>query len=350
MKVDIKFIKIIKKFTQIICGIKKFYMYNQNLDLLFVVYEGKKMNLKGKDFLTLVDFNKEEIYQLLDLAKRLKQETKIGIEHKVLKDKVLVMIFSKPSLRTRVSFEVGIYQLGGRSIVLKQDEINLGVRETIADTARTISRYADGVMIRTFAQADVVEFAKYATVPVINGLTDSSHPCQVLADLMTVREKFGELENLKLTYLGDGNNMAHSLLIGCALVGMDVTIGCPEGFNPDENYIKRAEEIALKSDSKIEIINNPQEAVKNANVIYTDVWASMGQETEAEKRKELFKSFQVNSKLLEGASDDVIVLHCLPAHREEEITEEVLESNAHVIFEQAENRLHAQKAIMASIM
>ncbi|MEI7473735.1 MAG: ornithine carbamoyltransferase [bacterium] len=308
------------------------------------------MNLKGKDFLSLMDFNKEEIYLLLDLAKRLKQETKIGIEHKVLKDKVFVMIFSKPSLRTRVSFEVGIHQLGGTSIVLKQDEINLGVRETIADTARTISRYADGVMIRTFAQSDVVEFAEAATIPVINGLTDSSHPCQVLADLLTIREKFGELENLKLTYLGDGNNMAHSLLIGCALVGMDVTIGCPEGFNPDEAYVKKAEEIAIKSGSKIEILNDPIAAVKNANVVYTDVWASMGQEAEAEQRKQLFKSFQVNASLLENAAEDVIVLHCLPAHREEEISEEVLELNAHVIFEQAENRLHAQKAIMASIM
>ena len=308
------------------------------------------MNLKGKDYLSLLDFNTEEVYLLLDIAKRLKQETKIGIEHKVLKDKVLVMIFSKPSLRTRVSFEVGIHQLGGTSIVLKQDEINLGVRETIADTARTLSRYADAVMIRTFAHSDVVEFAKAATIPVINGLTDSSHPCQILADLLTIREKFGQLQDLKLTYLGDGNNIAHSLLIGCALVGMDVTIGCPEGFNPDEEYVKRAEEIAIKSGSKIVISNDPVEAVKNANVVYTDVWASMGQEAEAEERKQIFKAFQVNAELLEHASEDVIVLHCLPAHREEEISEEILEKNSDVIFEQAENRLHAQKAIMAAIM
>lgn len=308
------------------------------------------MNLKGKDFLSLIDCTTEEIYLLLDIAKRLKQETKIGIEHKVLKDKVFVMIFSKPSLRTRVSFDVGIHQLGGTSIVLKQDEINLGVRETIADTARTISRYADGVMIRTFAHSDVVEFAEAATIPVINGLTDSSHPCQILADLLTIREKFGQFENLKLTYLGDGNNIAHSLLIGCALVGMDVTIGCPAGFNPEKEYVNKAEEIAIKTGSKIEISNDPVEAVKHANVVYTDVWASMGQESEAEKRKQLFKDFQVNAKLLENASDDVIVLHCLPAHREEEISEEILEKNADVIFEQAENRLHAQKAIMASRM
>lgn len=308
------------------------------------------MNLKGKDFLTLADFNKESINYLLNLALRLKQDNKIGQTHHVLNGKTLVLIFAKPSLRTRVSFEVGIHQLGGKALTLKQDEINLGVRETIADTARTISRYADGVMIRTFAQSDVTEFAKWADIPVINGLTDSSHPCQILADLLTIKEKFGELENLKLTYVGDGNNVANSLLLGCSIVGMDVTIGCPEGFDPDPEYLKKAEEFAIMSGSKIEVVHNPKEAVKNANVVYTDVWASMGQEAEAQKRKEIFKAYQVNSELLSNASDDVIVLHCLPAHREDEITEEVLEKYAYVIFEQAENRLHAQKAIMASIM
>lgn len=308
------------------------------------------MNLKGKDFLTLGDFDKETLNYLLNLALRLKQDNKIGQKHKVLQDKVLVMIFSKPSLRTRVSFEVGIHQLGGTSIVLKQDEINLGVRETIADTARVISRYADGVMIRTFEHNDVVEFAKYSDVPVINGLTDDHHPCQVLADLLTVKEKFGELENLKLTYVGDGNNMANSLLLGCAIVGMDVTISSPKGYEPDKNIVKEAEELGVISGAKIEVINDPFEAVKNANVVYTDVWASMGQEEEAEERRKIFKNYQVNSELLKAASDDVIVLHCLPAHRGEEISEAVLEKHANSIFEQAENRLHAQKAVMASIM
>ena len=308
------------------------------------------MNLKGKDFLTLADFNKESLSYLLDLASRLKQDTKIGQTHHVLKDKTLVLIFAKPSLRTRVSFEVGIQQLGGNALTLKQDEISLGVRETIADTARTVSRYADGVMIRTFKQKDVTEFAHYADIPVINGLTDSSHPCQIMADLLTIKEKFGNLENLKLAYVGDGNNVANSLLLGCSIMGMDISIGCPEGYDPDTDYLRKAEEYAEESGSIIHVTNNPKDAIERANVVYTDVWASMGQESEAEKRRELFKPYQINSELLESASNDVIVLHCLPAHRGEEITEEVLENYAHVIFEQAENRLHAQKAIMASIM
>jgi len=308
------------------------------------------MNLKGKDFLSLADFNKESLTYLLDLAIRLKQDNRIDQIHHVLKNKTLILIFSKPSLRTRVSFEVGIRQLGGNSIVLKQDEINLGVRETIADTARVISRYADGVMIRTFDHNDVVEFAKWSDIPVINGLTDSSHPCQVLADLLTIKETFGNLENLKLAYIGDGNNMANSLLLGCSIMGMDISICCPEGYDPDTWYLNKAEEFADISGSKIQVTNNPKEGMLNANIVYTDVWASMGQEAEAQKRKELFKPYQINSELLNHASDDVIVLHCLPAHRGEEITEEVLEKYADVIFEQAENRLHAQKAIMASVM
>lgn len=309
------------------------------------------MKFKGRDFLTLADYDRESITYLLDLATRLKQETQIGIKHHVLEGKTLVLIFAKPSLRTRVSFEIGIYQLGGNALTLKQDDINLGVRETIADTARTISRYADGVMIRTFAQKDVEEFAKYADIPVINGLTDSSHPCQVMADLLTIKEKFGSLENLKLTYIGDGNNMAHSLMLGCSLVGMDVSIACPSGYEPDAAYVQKAEEFGAVSGAKVEVVvDNPELAVKNANIVYTDVWASMGQEAEAEKRKAVFKPYQVNSQLLSHAADDVIVLHCLPAHREEEISEEVLEKYSHVIFEQAENRLHAQKAIMAAIM
>ena len=243
------------------------------------------MKFKGKDFLSLADFDKESLNYLLELANRLKQDNKTGQTHHVLKDKILVMIFSKPSLRTRLSFEIGIQQLGGSAVVLKQDEINLGVRESISDTARVISRYAHGVMIRTFSHKDVVEFAQWTDIPVINALTDSSHPCQILGDLQTIKEKFGALEDLKLSYIGDGNNIANSLLLGCSIMGMDIAIACPKGYEPDANYVKKAEEFASKSGSKIDIVNDPIEAAKRANVIYTDVWASMGQEAEAKERK-----------------------------------------------------------------
>ena len=308
------------------------------------------MNLKGRDFISLMDFSTQELSYLLDLASEIKAKTKSGILEPVLKDKNLVLIFSKPSLRTRVSFETGIRQLGGNSLTLKQDEINLGVRETIADTARVLSRYADCVMIRTFAHSDVEEFAKYASVPTINGLTDDSHPCQIMADLLTIKEHFKKLKGLKLVYSGDGNNVANSLLVGCALMGLDVTIACPKGYEPMEKYVEFAKNAALKTGSKVSIEHDPKKAVEGANIIYTDVWASMGQESEASIRKEIFKSYQVNDELCSYASDDVIVLHCLPAHREEEITHSVLEKNAEVIFEQAENRMHAQKAIMAAIV
>lgn len=308
------------------------------------------MNLKGRDFISLMDFSTQELGYLLDLASEIKAKTKNGILEPVLKDKNLVLIFSKPSLRTRVSFETGIRQLGGNSLTLKQDEINLGVRETIADTARVLSRYADCVMIRTFAHSDVEEFAKYASVPTINGLTDDSHPCQIMADLLTIKEHFKKLKGLKLVYSGDGNNVANSLLVGCALMGLDVTIACPKGYEPMEKYVEFAKNAALKTGSKVSIEHDPKKAVEGANIIYTDVWASMGQESEANIRKEIFKSYQVNDELCSCASDDVIVLHCLPAHREEEITHSVLEKNAEVIFEQAENRMHAQKAIMAAIV
>lgn len=308
------------------------------------------MNLKGRDFISLMDFSTQELSYLLDLASEIKAKTKSGVLEPVLKDKNLVLIFSKPSLRTRVSFETGMRQLGGNSLTLKQDEINLGVRETIADTARVLSRYADCVMIRTFAHSDVEEFAKYASVPTINGLTDDSHPCQIMADLLTIKEHFKKLKGLKLVYSGDGNNVANSLLVGCALMGLDVTIACPKGYEPMEKYVEFAKNAALKTGSKVSIEYDPKKAVEGANIIYTDVWASMGQESEASIRKEIFKSYQVNDELCSCASDDVIVLHCLPAHREEEITHSVLEKNAEVIFEQAENRMHAQKAIMAAIV
>lgn len=298
------------------------------------------MNLKARDFLTLRDYNKDELSYLIDLAIKLKQENKSGITHHTLNGKTLAMIFAKPSLRTRVSFEVGIQQLGGYAVVLKQDEIILGKRETIADTARVLARYADGVMIRTFDHNDVIEFAKYSDVPVINALTDLTHPCQVLADLQTIKEHFGKLEGLKLAYIGDGNNMANSLLAGCSIMGLDVAIACPKGYEPDKAFIT----------PNAVITTDPAEAAKDANIIYTDVWASMGQEAEAEERKKIFAQYQINSELMSHAAEGAIVLHCLPAHRGEEITEEVLEAHASTIFEQAENRLHAQKAVMASVM
>lgn len=298
------------------------------------------MNLKGKDFLTLLDFNREELSYLLELASKLKHETKNGQPHHILKGKTLVMYFAKPSLRTRVSFEIGIQQLGGYAVVLKQDEIILGQRETISDTARVLASYADGIMIRTFDHKDVEELAQYSNVPVINALTDLTHPCQVMADLLTIKEIFGRTEGLKLAYIGDGNNMANSLLAGCSIMGMDVAIACPGGYEPDKKFIT----------SNALITNDPTEALKGANIVYTDVWASMGQEAEAQERKKIFANYQVNSQLMQNAAEGAIVLHCLPAHRGEEISEEVLEAHASSIFEQAENRLHAQKAIMAAVM
>ena len=234
------------------------------------------MNLKGKDFLSLGDFSSGELNHLILTAEKLKNEKNKGIEHKILKGKTLAMIFEKPSLRTRVSFEVGINQLGGNAVVIKGDEISLGKREPICDVARTLERYVDAVMIRTFAHENLTEFAKYAKVPVINALSDSSHPCQILADLLTIKETFGKLKGLKLAYIGDGNNVANSLLLGCSLVGMYFSIGCPKGYEPDGNYLKKAEEISNKTGSKISVLNNPQEAAKDADILYTDVWVSMG--------------------------------------------------------------------------
>lgn len=308
------------------------------------------MDLKNRDFINLSDFDRGSITYLIDLAVKLKKETQLNLEHKVLKDKTLVMYFAKPSLRTRISFEVGIYQLGGKAVVIKQDEIILGLRESIEDTARVISRYADGITIRAFAHSDVVKFAQYADIPVINALTDSSHPCQIMADLLTIKERFGSFDNLKLAYIGDGNNVTNSLLIGCSILGIDISVGCPKGYEPDKNYLNKAKEIALNSGSKIEINEDPYMAAKNSSILYTDVWTSMGQEEEIEKRRKIFKNYQINNDLLDQANKDCIVLHCLPAHKGEEISKEVFEKHSQVIFDQAENRLHAQKAIMASIL
>lgn len=306
--------------------------------------------LKGKHFINLEDFSKDELLGLLDLAVKLKKDVKDKKDINLLKNKSLVMYFSKPSLRTRLSFEIGMSKLGGQAVVIKQDEIILGQRESIADVARVISGYADGITIRTFAHSDVEEFAKYSSIPVINSLTDFSHPCQIMADLLTIKEHFGTFSGLKLTYVGDGNNVTNSLLIGCSQLGIDIAVAAPQGYEPDKNCVVMAENFAKKSNSKVEIITNPAEAIKGTNIIYTDTWTSMGQESESEKRKQIFKPYQVNSQLLQNADKNHIVLHCLPAHKGEELTEEVFELHAKSIFNEAENRMHAQMAILASIM
>lgn len=298
-----------------------------------------------KDLLKLSDLSKEEILEILDLADKLKEENKKGITHHILKGKTLGMIFTKASTRTRVSFEVGMYQLGGNALFLSGNELQLGRGEPIEDTARVLSRFLDGIMIRTFKQDDVEKLAEYADVPVINGLTDYCHPCQVLADLQTIREFKGKLEGLKLAFIGDGNNMANSLIVGCIKVGMSVSIACPKGYEPDEKIVAWGME-----QGKLSITNDVEKAVDGADVVYTDVWASMGQESEAQKRKEVFKNFQVNEALMLKANEGAMVQHCLPAHRGEEITHEVLEAHANEIFEEAENRLHAQKAVMVTLM
>lgn len=298
-----------------------------------------------KHLLKLEDLSTEEIYSVLNLADQLKFEQKHGISHEKLKGKTLGMIFSKSSTRTRVSFETGMYQLGGQALFLSTQDIQLGRGEPIKDTARVLSRYLDGIMIRTFKQSDVEDLAKYGSIPIINGLTDYCHPCQVLADLMTIRERKGSLKNLKMCFIGDGNNMANSLIAGAVKVGMKITVCCPEGYRPDAGLVERASQTGL-----LTITDNVLEGAKDADVIYTDVWASMGQEGEAEIRKKAFKGYCVDASVMAVARPDAMVLHCLPAHRGEEITDEVLEAHADEIFEEAENRLHAQKAVLLKTM
>lgn len=308
------------------------------------------VNMKGKDLISIADLSLEEIYEIFDVAKLLKYKLYIGEEHHLLKGKTLGMIFSKPSTRTRISFETGIYQLGGYGMYFNQNDLQLGRSENIHDTAKVLSRYLNGIMIRTFSHQDVVDLAKYATIPVINGLTDLLHPCQVLTDLFTILEKKRKLQGLKLAYIGDGNNVAHSLLNGCSKVGIDISIASPKGYEPKKEIVEHAIETAKYMGSKVEIINDPIEAVKNADIIYTDVWASMGQEKEAEERKKVFQKFQVNLELIKHAKDDYLFMHCLPAHRGEEVIDEVIDSPNSIVFDEAENRLHVQKAIMALVM
>lgn len=299
-----------------------------------------------KHLLKLLDLSTEEITDILNLADQLKYEQKHGIPHNILKGQTLGMIFQKSSTRTRVSFETGMYQLGGQALFLSSRDLQIGRGEPVQDTARVLSRYLSGIMIRTFAQKEVEDLAEYGSIPIINGLTDYCHPCQVLADLQTVREHKNKLDGLKFCYIGDGNNMANSLTVGALKVGMSVSLGCPEGYFPDQTII----DFAKQYPGKFQIISNPVEAAADADVVYTDVWASMGQEGEAAKRREVFKGYQINDAVMASAKPDAMVMHCLPAHREEEITAKVFEQYADEIFDEAENRLHAQKAVMVRLM
>ena len=298
-----------------------------------------------KHLLKMMDLSTEEIIEILNLADQLKYELKHGIPHDHLKGKSLGMIFRKASTRTRVSFETGMYQLGGNPLYLSASDMQIGRGEPIQDTARVLSRYIDGIMIRTFDQAEVENLAEYGNIPIINGLTDLSHPCQVLADLMTIREYKGKLDGLKMCYIGDGNNMANSLIVGGLKTGMSVSVACPENYHPAATTLA----FAKKYDC-FELTDDPIKAAKDADVIFTDVWASMGQEGEAEIRKKAFKGFQINDEVMAVAKPDAMVQHCLPAHREEEITAKVFEEHANEIFDEAENRLHAQKAVMVLLM
>ncbi|MBQ3337029.1 MAG: ornithine carbamoyltransferase [Selenomonadaceae bacterium] len=307
--------------------------------------------LKGKDLLSIHDLSTDEVAEILDCAARLKVMQKAGVEHKILAGKTLGMIFEKSSTRTRVSFEVGIFQLGGTGLFLSSKDLQLGRGEPIKDTARVLARYLDGIMIRTFEQAKVEELAKFADIPVINGLTDLLHPCQVLTDLLTIREHKGKnFRALKMAYVGDGNNMTNSYLYGAAKVGMTLAVATPENYKPNQKVFENALADAEETGAKLSWTQDPTKAVADADIIATDTWASMGQEAEHDARKKIFAPYQVNKNLLRGASKNVIVLHCLPAYRGEEITDEVFEDNAHVIFDEAENRLHTQKAIMALTM
>jgi ornithine carbamoyltransferase len=308
------------------------------------------INMKGKSLVSINDLSLEEIYQIFDVSKTLKEKQLTGEQHRLLKGKTLGMIFSKRSTRTRVSFEVGIYQLGGIGLYFGPNDLQLGKSENISDTAKVLSRYLNGIMIRTFDHQDVVDLARYAYIPIINGLTDLLHPCQVLADLFTILEKKNKLQGLKLAYIGDGNNMAHSLLNGCSKVGMNLSIASPSGYTPRKEIVENAKKNAMYMGSKIEIISDPVKAVTDADIVYTDVWASMGQEEEAVERKKKFAKYQVNSKLVKNAKDDYLFMHCLPAHRGEEVVNEVADSPNSVIFDEAENRLHVQKGIMALLM
>jgi len=307
-------------------------------------------SLKGRDFIGLVDYTADEIRYLIDLAIELKRKQKAGEVYQPLKGKTLGMIFEKSSTRTRVSFEVGMYQLGGYALFLSKNDLQLGRGETVWDTAQTMSRYLDGIMIRTYAHRTVIELARGATIPVINGLTDLSHPCQALADYQTIYEKKGRLSGLKIAYIGDGNNMVHSLMVGASKLGLHMAVASPEGYDPDPEIAQIARENAAQSGGSFQLYRDPKEAIADADIVYTDVWASMGFEAEQKEREIAFRDYQVNEELVRYAKSDYLFMHCLPAHRGEEVSEGVIDGPNSIVFDQAENRLHAQKAVMAAIM
>ena len=305
-------------------------------------------HIMKRDLLSLQDLSGEEVVDLLELTEQLKQDN-YQLNNQ-LKGKTVALVFQKPSNRTRVSFEVGIFQLGGNCIYLGPTEINLGVRESTADVSKTLSRYLDGIVARTHAHQDVIELAEHSSVPIINGLSDLYHPCQALTDIFSIKEKFGKTEGLTLAYIGDGNNVCNSLLLGCAKVGLNMRIATPPNYEPQKNIIELAEGYAKETNTEITVTNSPQDAVKGADVIYSDVWVSMGQEEESKKRLNDFNGYQINEKLTDLATKDFIFMHCLPAHRGQEVTAEVIDGEHSIVFDQAENRLHTQKAILISLL
>jgi ornithine carbamoyltransferase len=302
-----------------------------------------------RDLISIADVEKDLI-ALLELSQSLKNRSMAGQITEPLKGQSLAMIFEKPSTRTRVSFEVAMTELGGHALYLSTADLQLGRGETISDTARVLSRYVDGIVYRAFKHEDMLELSRHSTVPVINALDDLEHPCQILADLLTVKEKKGEMKGLKLAYVGDGNNVCNSLLLGCAILGMKMTVGCPEDYIPDEHILEKAKRIAAQNAAGIEIVEDPALAVKAADVVYTDVWVSMGAEKERRRREKAFRDYQVNSQLISAAKDDCIVMHCLPAHRGKEITDDVIDGPHSVVLDEAENRLHAQKAVLVHLL
>ncbi len=303
-----------------------------------------------KDLLTIRELSSDDIQHILDRSAWLKKAQKDGVLHQPLRGRSLGMIFEKSSTRTRVSFEVGMYQLGGQALFLSSQDLQMGRGEPVADTAKTLSRYLDGIMIRTYAQKTVEELAQHASVPVINGLTDLHHPCQALADLFTIHERRGTLKGLRFCYVGDGNNMAHSLIEAGVKVGMHVALACPPGYEPDAAIMREAKLVATRGGSELMLTSDPKKAAANADILYTDVWASMGQEKEHEQRVKAFTGYQIDEKLMKAAAKDALVMHCLPAHRGEEISAEVIDGPHSVVFDQAENRLHTQKAVMEILM
>lgn len=306
--------------------------------------------VKNKDFLTITDLSKSEVTNIFRFTQKLKREAAQGKRHKFLEGLTLAMIFEKSSTRTRVSFETGVFQLGGHSLFLSKDDIQLGRGETLSDTARVLSRYVDGIMIRTFSHSMIIELAKYADVPVINGLTDLYHPCQSLSDFYTIYEREKNFSSVKIAYIGDGNNVANSLLLGAALVGADISVACPRNYMPDKGVVERAFYLSSESGSNINITADINLAVDNADYLYTDVWTSMGQEKEANKRRKAFSKYRITRKLLNKCSENCRVMHCLPAHRGEEINDDIINSESSIIFDQAENRLHLQKALLCCLM